>query len=178
MLEIEQKKQRDLVEELNRAKEELSKKEAELQASQMGGETDPSKSDAGNTEEALATLEASLNAQHEKEMKTVNENLDQLNSTVQKKDDLLNQMSKEIGELKSKLKAHENIAAEQREEANETLLRRLAEYENGTKVQLEALKASHDSMIQELKKKVRKEAFINKLRESLEAEPEEADAEA
>ena len=52
---------------------------------------------SGNTEEALATLEASLNAQHEKEMKTVNENLDQLNSTVQKKDDLLNQMSKEIG---------------------------------------------------------------------------------
>ena len=44
MLEIEQKKQRDLVEELDHAKEELSKKEAELQASQMGSETDLSKS--------------------------------------------------------------------------------------------------------------------------------------
>ena len=151
MLEIEQKKQRDLVEELNHAKEELSKKEAELQASQMGSETDLSKSGAESTEEALAKLEASLNAQHEKEMKTVNEKLDELNSTVQQKDVMLNQLRKEIGELKNKLKARENIAAEQREEANETLLRRLAEYENGSKVQLEALKASHDSMIQELK---------------------------
>ena len=151
MLEIEQKKQRDLVEELDHAKEELSKKEAELQASQMGSETDLSKSGAESTEEALAKLEASLNAQHEKEMKTVNEKLDELNSTVQQKDVMLNQLRKEIGELKNKLKARENIAAEQREEANETLLRRLAEYENGSKVQLEALKASHDSMIQELK---------------------------
>ena len=84
-------------------------------------------------------------------MKTVNEKLAELNSTVQQKDVMLNQLSNEIGELKNKLKARENIAAEQREEANETLLRRLAEYENGTKKQLEALKASHDSMIQELK---------------------------
>ena len=85
MLEIEQKKQRDLVEELDHAKEELSKKEAELQASQMGSETDLSKSGAESTEEALAKLEASLNAQHEKEMKTVNEKLDELNSTVQQR---------------------------------------------------------------------------------------------
>ena len=60
MLEIEQKKQRDLVEELDRAKEELSKKEAELQASQMGSETQPFKIGCRNTEEALAETGSEL----------------------------------------------------------------------------------------------------------------------